>query len=489
MALSGKAMIDLRPIVYVVGRILIVLAILMLAPAIIDYRAGLANGSDFFQSAILTGGLGMLLSLATTNGLGQGLSLRQAYLLTVSIWGLIPVFGGLPFMLGEPHLSFTDAYFEAASGFTTTGSTVIRGLDELPPGMNLWRGMLNSFGGLGIAFVAMIFLPVMRVGGMQYFKTEGFDTFGKALPRATDIARQLVIVYFGLTVICVATYRALGMEPLDAVVCGLATIATGGFSPMDASFSKYPGAMEYAGALFMILGSLPYIRFVQLLNGSPRPLWHDPQARTYLRWIGYAVGSVTLWRVLTSDMAVEPAFREALFNLVSIMSSTGFGSGSFSSWGGYMLVVAFVVGVIGACSGSSAAGLSVFRVQVAGSALAAAIRQIAMPSRVVPVKYDGRNVDEDVINGLILFISGYILLLGVLSVALTLMGVDIYSAIWAIWTSIGNIGYGFGPMVARTGTFVDYPDAAIWVMSLAMILGRLGLLAILVILLPRFWRA
>ena len=165
----------------------------MLAPAIIDYRAGLANGSDFFQSAILTGGLGMLLSLATTNGLGQGLSLRQAYLLTVSIWGLIPVFGGLPFMLGEPHLSFTDAYFEAASGFTTTGSTVIRGLDELPPGMNLWRGMLNSFGGLGIAFVAMIFLPVMRVGGMQYFKTKGFDTFGKALPRATDIARQLVL--------------------------------------------------------------------------------------------------------------------------------------------------------------------------------------------------------------------------------------------------------------------------------------------------------
>ena len=482
-------MIDLRPIVYVLGRILIVLAILMLAPAIIDHRAGLANGMDFLESAIITGVIGALLALATANAVGQGLTVRQAYLLTVVIWTLLPVFGGLPLMLGEPHLTFTEAYFEATSGFTTTGSTVIVGLDDLPDGMNLWRGMLNSFGGLGIAFVAMIFLPVMRVGGMQYFKTEGFDTFGKALPRATDIARQLVIVYFGLTVICALTYRGLGMEALDAIVCAMATIATGGFSPMDASFGKYPGAMEYAGALFMILGSLPYIRYVQLVNGQNRPLWHDAQVRAYLRWIAYAVGSVTVWRVLTSDMALEDAFREALFNLVSIMSSTGFFSGSFGSWGGYMLVVAFVIGVIGACSGSSAAGISVFRVQVAGAVLAAQIRKIAMPSRVIVVKYDGQNVDEDVINGLILFITGYVTLLGVMSVVLTMMGVDLYSAIWAIWTSIGNIGYGFGPLVARTGTFIDYPNAAIWVMSLAMILGRLGLLAILVVLLPRFWRS
>ena len=482
-------MIDLRPIVYVLGRILIVLAILMLAPAIIDQRAGLTNGLDFLQSAIITGAIGGLLALATANAVGQGLTVRQAYLLTVIIWTVLPIFGGLPYMLGEPHLTFTQAYFEATSGFTTTGATVIVGLDNLPDGMNLWRGMTNSFGGLGIAFVAMIFLPVMRVGGMQYFKTESFDTFGKTLPRATDIARQLVIVYFGLTVICALTYRGLGMDALDAIACAMATIATGGFAPMDASFGKYPGAMEYAGAIFMILASLPYVRYVQLINGQTKPLWFDAQVRAYLRWLAYAVGSVTLWRVLTSDMAFEDAFREALFNLVSIMSSTGFFSGSFATWGGYMLVVAFLIGTIGACSGSSAAGLSVFRVQIAGAVLAAQIRKITMPSRVTRVKYDGQNVDEDVISGLILFITGYVMLLGVMSVALTLMGVDLYSAIWGVWTSLGNIGYGFGPLVARTGTFVDYPDAAIWVMSLAMILGRLGLLAILVVLLPRFWRS
>ena len=239
----------------------------------------------------------------------------------------------------------------------------------------------------------------------------------------------------------------------------------------------------------MFIASLPYVRYVQLINGSVGPLWRDAQARAYLRWIAYAVGSVTLWRVLSSDMPLEAAFRESLFNLVSIMSSTGFGSGSFSSWGGYALVVAFMVGLIGACSGSSASGLSVFRVQVAASAMATAIRQIATPSRVLPVKYEGRNVTEDVINGLILFISGYILLLGVFAVMITLTGVDMYSAVWASWTSIANIGYGLGPLVARTGTFADFPDAAIWVMSLAMTMGRLGLLAILVVVLPRFWRA
>lgn len=483
-------MIDLRPILFVVGRILVALALLMVLPAVLDAQNGAYdNARGFVQCAVMTGALGGLVSLATANSLNAGLGLRQAYLLTVVIWGIIPIFGALPFMLAAPHLGFADAYFEATSGLTTTGSTMIAGLDTAPQGLLLWRGILNSFGGLGIAFVAMIFLPVLRVGGMQYFKTEGFDTFGKALPRAKDIARGLVLVYFGLTVACAITYRVLGMDPLAAIVHGMATIATGGFSTSDKSFGLYPGAMEYAAAVFMILGSMPYIRFVQAMNGQMRPLWRDAQVRAYLRWIAYAVGAVTLWRVLTSDMPVEGAFREALFNLVSIMSSTGFASGSFGSWGGFAFVVAFVVGVIGACSGSSAAGLSVFRVQLAASALLVALRQTLRPSRVDPVRYDGKRVDDDVISGLILFISGFILLLGLMSVSLTLTGVDSTQALWAVWTSLGNIGYGVGPIVARTGTFIEFPDAAVWILSAAMLLGRLGLLAILVVLLPRFWRA
>lgn len=481
-------MVDLRPVAYVIGRILIVLAILMLAPAIIDWRAGLENGYDFLAVAALTGVVGAGLSLSTGNALGKPLDTRQAYLLTAGIWLIVPFFGCLPFWIGAPGLSLNHAYFEAVSGITTTGSTVIYGLDQLPAGANLWRGMLNWLGGLGIAFIAMIFLPLMRVGGMQFFRTEGFDTFGKALPRATDIARQLLLVYSLLTLACIATYAAIGMTTLDAVVGGFSTVATGGFFPADVSFNKYAGAGEYFGALFMILGSLPYIRYVQLVNGQPRPLFQDAQVRAYLRWLAYAVLSVTAWRVWTTGDPVEPVFREALFNLSSIMSSSGFFSGSFPTWGGFMLVVAFVVGIVGGCSGSSGAGLTVFRVQLVLAFLWREVRRIGNPSTVDPIRYEGRKVGEDVLNALILFVSSYILIIGTMSVAISLMGVDSESALFAVWTSLGNIGYGFGPLVERTGTFVDFPPGAIAIMSLCMLLGRLGLLAILVLVLPSFWR-
>ncbi len=481
-------MIDIRPVAYVIGRILIVLAILMVAPAIIDWRADDPNGIAFAQCAAITGVVGGALSLATVNGLGHSLDVRQAYLLTAGIWVLVPAFGAGPFILGAPGLSFSHAYFESVSGITTTGATVIVGLDTLPAGMNLWRGMLNWLGGLGIAFIAMIFLPLMRVGGMQFFRTEGFDTFGKALPRATDIARQLLLVYVLLTAACIATYLAIGMTTLDAVVNGFATIATGGFSPADISFTKYQGAGEYFGALFMFLGSLPYIRFVQLLAGQTQPLWRDSQARAYFRWLMGAVLIVAVWRVATSDMPFEPAFREALFNLTSIMSGTGFFSGSFVGWGSFMMVIAFVLGLIGGCSGSSSGALTIFRVQVALKILGRQVRQISNPSSIDPVKYEGRTVPEDVISAVVMFATGYIVILGVLSVGMTLSGTDMVSGMFGVWQAMGNIGYGFGPLLARTGTFVDFPNGAIWIMTLAMILGRLGLLAILVLVLPSFWR-
>lgn len=481
-------MVDFRPIAYVFGRILIVLAILMLGPAAIDWSAGDENASALLFSAVITGGVGGLIAVATANGLRGSFDVRQAYLLTAVIWFGLPVFAALPFILGVPGLQFTEAYFEAVSGITTTGATVIYGLDAMPAGMNLWRGLLNAAGGLGIAFVAMIFLPVMRVGGMQFFRTEGFDTFGKALPRATDLAKQLVGVYLGLIVIAGVTFAAIGMNALDATVNGMAAIATGGFSPRDASFNEYLGAGEYFGALFMFLGSLPYVRYVQLVNGDTRPLWQDSQVRAYVKVLGLAVGTVTLWRWWTSDMEFEDVFRESLFNLTSIMSSTGFFSGSFPLWDGYMLIVAFVIGIIGACSGSSASGLSVFRAQLVWAALVQQLRQIVMPGRVTPVKYEGRTVEPDILDALILYVAGFVLTLGVLTVAMTLTGVDITSSLFAVWTALGNIGYGFGPLVERTGTFVDFPDAAKWIMTLAMLLGRLGLLAIFVLVLPRFWQ-
>lgn len=481
-------MVDLRPVGYVIGLIIVALGAAMLLPLATDLALADGNAHAFAEAALISVVIGGLTAVACQNRAGRSLSVRQAFLLTLGIWFLIPLFAALPFVIGAPEARFIDAYFEAASGITTTGASVFVGVDDLPAGVNLWRGMLNWLGGLGIAFIAMIFLPVMRVGGMQFFRTEGFDTFGKVLPRATDIARDLFFVYVALTAACMGVYGMLGMPTFEAVAHGLATIATGGFSPRGASFSGYSGAIHYAATMFMLLGSLPYIRYVQLMHGSARPLRSDPQVRSYLLWVSVAVISVSAWRVATSDQPSEPAFRESLFNLVSIMSSTGFGAGDFPAWGAFSIIVAMWIGIIGACSGSSAAGLSVFRVQVMFGALAEQVRRIHAPHRIAPVRYAGRAVDADTMGAIVLYLGAFILTFGVIAVLIAASGVEFESALFAAWTSIGNIGYGYGSILAETGTFIAVPDAAKLLMVLAMIMGRLSLLSVLVILLPRFWR-
>ncbi len=480
--------VDLRPPVHVTGLLVAALGAAMLVPAALDAFMRDGNADGIAEAAVVTLFAGITVAAATAGRARRSMDVRQAFLLAVFSWTGLSVFGALPFVLGAPGLGWTDAVFESVSGITTTGSTVIVGLDALPAGMNLWRGMLNWLGGLGIAFIAMIFLPVMRVGGMQFFRVEGFETFGKVMPRATDIAAALLRVYALLTAACILTYAALGMAPLDAVVNGAATIATGGFSPSDASFGKYPGAPEYAGALFMLLAALPYVRYAQLLSGAPAALWRDVQVRGFVLWLAVIVAAVALWRLMPGDLAPEAVFRETFFNLTSIMTGTGFFSGSFGGWAGFSMLAAFAAGLIGGCSGSSSGALSVFRVQVAAAALIASVRQIGTADRVLNVRHAGRRVDPDVLNGVVLYVTSYLGLTFVLAVGLTMFGADATSALFGAWTSIGNIGYGYGPLVARTGTMVDFSDGAKWVMILAMLFGRLGLLAFLVVFLPRFWR-
>lgn len=479
---------DLRPLVNVTGRTLVVLGGLMLLPALVDQAAGDANATALFTSAAITLISGVLMALATRDARGEGLSVRQAYFLTLMIWVLLPLFGALPFMLGAPGLSFVDAWFESVSGLTTTGATVIRGIESQSPGVILWRGLLQWTGGLGIVFVAMIFLPFMRVGGMQFFRTENFDVIGKILPRASDIASGIVQVYLILSGVVVATYAALGMEPLAAVVNAMTTVSTGGMSTSDASFGNFAGSVEVAGGIFMIAAALPYVRYVQLLRGDSRPLLRDPQVRFLLGALALGTLIAAGWGVTGRGMPVTDALREAFFNVTSITTGTGFSSGTFAGWEGPALAVAFILGLMGGCSGSSSAALSVFRVQLALHVLWARIRLIRTPSRILPVRYGGRPVAEEVIDSLMVFVSAYLIGLGLFAIAISLTGTDAYSALNGAWMALGNIGYGFGPLATIDGTFSFYPDAAKWLMALAMLLGRLGLLSVFVIVLPNFWR-
>ena len=291
-------MIDLRPVGYIIGMLVAGMGASMAVPMTVD----LLSGHDNWRAFLLAGGgsicAGCAVALACANGRGPALTLRQSFLLTTGVWVVLPFAGALPLMLGAPDAGLTDAYFEAVSGMTTTGTTVFVGLDGLPPGTNLWRGMLQWFGGLGILIVAMIFLPIMNVGGMQYFRTEGFDTLGKILPRAFDISMALLQVYVALTLACAAVYRLLGIPAFEAVVLALSTVSTGGFSSSDQSFALFTGGPEIAASVFMILASLPFVRFVQLVQGQPLPLWQDPQVRAYLRWMAYAIAAVTAHEVI-----------------------------------------------------------------------------------------------------------------------------------------------------------------------------------------------
>ncbi len=461
----------------------------------VDYIADNGNAQAFLASGGITMAAGGVLALSCANGTGQGLSLQHAFLLTTGVWVVVPVFGAVPLMLGAPGLGVTDAIFESVSGLTTTGTTIIGpkdgrpGLDSLPPGANLWRGMLQWFGGLGILIVAMIFLPVMKVGGMQYFRTEGFDTLGKVLPRAGAISGALIQIYVALTLACMAVFSALGLGAFDAVMHGLTTVSTGGFSSYDRSFGPFQGAPEYAASLFMILAALPFIRYVQMMQGHFSPIARDAQVRAFLRWIGYAVGMVTAYLVFVLGTPVEPALREALFNIVSTVTGAGFASVDVTQWGAFPFTVLIVVGLIGGCTSSTVCSVKVFRYLILLEAVRVQLRRLHSPSAVFQLRYEGRHVDEDVLNSVIVFFTLFILSFGALMVALSLTGLGTRAAFTGAWTAIANIGPVFGPEVGPSGAVDGFPRSAKWLMIFGMLLGRLELLSVYVLLLPRFWRA
>lgn len=482
-------MIDLRPVVHPIGRIVAALGAAMLLPMAVDYWHGDPHWQVFLQCGVLTVVVGLLMAVATRGDHGA-LNIQQAFLITSGLWAVLPILGALPFVLGQPHASFTDAFFEAMSGVTTTGTTAFPRLDGLPRGTHLWRGILQWSGGLGIVVVAMVFLPVMKVGGMQFFRSEGFDTLGKVLPRAGEIAAEMTRIYVMLTVACILTYIMLGMTGFDAVVHALTTSSTGGFSNYDASFGAYLGAPEWAASVFMVLASIPFIRMVQALRGNFVPLWQDTQIRAYLRWIFYSCAVIVIYRLIfmPEDTGVLEMVRETVFNTVSTFSGTGFASTDMTAWGHFPFAILFVVGLIGGCTGSTGCSVKVFRYLVLFQAVRAQMRRMHSPHRVYPLRYEGRPLETDVVDSVMAFFTLFTLTFGILIVGLSLSGLDSKTALTAAWTAIANIGPAWGPEITANGSVAEFPTSAKWMMILGMYLGRLELVSVLVLLLPRFWR-
>ena len=489
-AANAAAMFDLRPVGYVIGLLVASLGVTMLAPLLADLVAGNDHWPVFLESAILTVLVGGLTALACSNGVGQGLSIQQTFLLTVFVWLMLPVFGAIPFMLSDIALRPVDAFFEAMSGLTTTGSTVIVGIDSIPEGLKLWRGILQWLGGIGIIVMAMVFLPELKVGGMQIFRSEAFDTMGKILPRAAEIASRISSIYVLITMTCALCYLALGMTAFDAIVHAMTTVSTGGMANTDASFGAFNGPIHYVASVFMILAALPFVRYVQLVSGGGvMPLLRDSQIRVFFGLIFVLVVAMALWTAYDFHGLSEIAFRESLFNVVSIMTGTGYASADYMQWGPFAVTMFFFIGLIGGCAGSTACSVKVFRYQLLFSAIKAQIRRIHSPHGIFTTRYDGRTVSDEVLSSVMVFFVAFMLSIGVVGVLLAMTGLDFITSVSGAATAIANVGPGLGTEIGPAGNFSGLNDTAKWILAIAMLVGRLEIMAVLTILTWQFWRA
>lgn len=482
-------MLDIRPVGYVIGLLVAILGATMVLPLLVDLAEGQGHWRAFLQSGVITVLTGGLIALSCANGVKQGLSIQQTFLLTTGVWLALPIFGALPFMLGATELNFVDAFFESMSGLTTTGSTVLSGLDDLPRGILLWRGVLQWLGGIGIIVVAMVFLPELRVGGMQIFRSEGFDTFGKILPRATEISSRISVIYVALTMACAFSYLAMGMTPFDATVHAMTTVATGGFSNYDSSFGMFSGGVEYVAVVFMLLAALPFVRFVQLTSGYVRPLLQDSQIRVFFATALVLVLLLTIWNMTQSGNTGEEGFRKTLFNTVSLLTGTGFASDDYMHWGSFPVTLLFFVGLIGGCAGSTACSIKIFRYQLLFTSIKAQLQRIRSPHGVFTPRYAGQAVGADVLNSVMSFFVFFLVTLGLLAVGLGMTGLDMTTSVSGAAAALANIGPGFGDMIGPAGNYAGLNDTAKWMLSIAMLVGRLELLAVYAILTLNFWRA
>ncbi|HEX2255672.1 MAG TPA: TrkH family potassium uptake protein [Afifellaceae bacterium] len=481
-------MLDFRPIILVLGILIAVLGVAMLVPALVDLALGEPTAGVFAGAAALSTATGLALWSAS-RGTGTALNARQAALMTTGAWSLLAGFGALPLYWSGITPQFTDAYFEAMSGITTTGSTVIVGLDHLPTGILLWRSMLQWLGGLGVVVMAIAVLPMLHVGGMQLFKAEAFDVPEKILPRATDIAGGLILVYVVLTAVCALLYAAAGMEGWDAVIHAMTTVATGGYSSHDASFGYFESnEIEVIATIFMVLGSVPFLLFVQATRGRLGPLWRDQQVRAMLLTLGFATLIIWVYMDIVGLQPGADGLVRAAFNTVSIMTGTGYASTDFEAWGPFATGFFFILMFIGGCSSSTSCGIKIFRFQVLFQELRQQTNQLIWPDGVFIKRFNRRPLPDTVASAVMSFFFLYIGVFLLLAMALSLTGLDALTALSGAATAISNVGPGLGPVIGPAGNFAPLSDTAKWLLCAGMLLGRLELFTVLVLLVPAFWR-
>jgi trk system potassium uptake protein len=479
---KGGEVFDIRPVLFLNGILLLFLAVLSGIPAVLCLTA---RGGDVWAflgtmaAAMFTGG-----ALVLSGGPAQRrLDPRQMFLLAVSAWVLVALIAALPFLLSRPGLSPTDAVFEAMSGVTTTGATVMVGLDTLPRALLLWRAMLNWLGGAGVIALAVAVLPVLRIGGMQMFKVES-ERSEKARPRASRLLVLMIAAYGGVTVVAAMAFWLAGMNRFDALCQAMAAVSTGGFSTSDQSLGHWGVAVQWVAVAAMVTGGMP----LPLLASRRASFFRDPQVRAYLLLLGGATLALGFWRWVDSDGSLEDSLRQAAFGVSSVTTTTGFVATDYTAWGGFAQVVFFVLAFVGGCAGSCAGGIKIFRWQVLFSVTGAHIRRLLHPHGVFAIDFDHRPVEDAVIDSVLALVVFYILTFAVFALLLTAAGLDLVTALSGSAAALGNGSHGLGGLIGPAGNFRALSDAAKWILSVEMLIGRLEVFTVFVLFSPAFWR-
>ena len=477
-----------KTVFFLVGVLLIVLGLSMLAPYSMQVIYN-ENSHSFISSSFVTIFIGILCILANLEK-DLKLNLRQTFLFSSLAWITVAIFGSLPFLLSNQTFTFSDAFFESMSGITTTGATIISDLDNSPKSILLWRAIMQWLGGIGIVVMAITILPLLKVGGMQLFKMEGPDSTEKILPRTIEVAAIIISTYVILTFFCGLFYWFFGMTIFDSVCHAMTTIATGGFSTHNDSIGFFKSSnIEIIASIFIILGSIPFISYLKFTQGNRKIFFQDVQIKGLVYLLVISITIMFLYLIFINyESNFFDKIRISSFNVISILSGTGYVTDDFGLWGKFSLIFFLFLMFIGGCAGSTACGIKIFRLQMLLIFLKNQIKKLIYPNSVVITKYNNYKISDDFIRSVIIFIFSFLFIFLIIAMLLSISGLDFVTSISGAASSISNVGPGLGEIIGPDGNYKSLPNLSKWILATGMLLGRLELFAVLVLFFPSFWR-
>lgn len=491
--------LNYRLVLYILSFLLIIEAVALFisasVAAIYDFKQldhfSLFNKEGGFWPLIIGASTALLVGLIGwffTNTRNKSITKKEGYLVVAFSWVIISFFGSLPFYISGYFPSFTDAFFETISGFTTTGASILSDIESVPKGLLFWRAMTHWIGGMGIIVLSLAILPLLGIGGMQLFAAESpGPTFDKIHPKVKETAKRLWAIYVLLTFVEVG-FLMLGKMPLfDAICHAFATMATGGFSTQNASVADYSNYIQYVIIVFMILAGTNFSLHFYWMSGRAKQVWKNEEFRFYMAIIFVATLIISIGLIFSLDIAAEKAFRDALFQVVSILTTTGFVTADYLLWSPALWLVLFLLFFVGGSAGSTGGGVKVTRILLLIKNSLLELKRLVHPNAIIPARLNGKPVPQNIVFVVISFFLIYVTIFAFSVVILVAMGLDFTSAIGASASSLGNIGPALGS-VGPIENYAHLPHVSKWFLSFLMLLGRLELFTILIIFSPTFWR-